>query len=74
LFIHEAIPRLDLIQYGQHAFSCVLVQACTSDHECSARKSEASTGHKQKPGLVHVCVNAALTRDLKIAKQQFTIC
>jgi len=26
LFISEAFPRFDLIQYGRRAFSCVLVQ------------------------------------------------
>jgi len=26
LFIHKAFTRFDLIQYGQHAFSYVLVQ------------------------------------------------
>jgi len=31
--------------------------ACTSEHERSTRTSEASTGHKGKPGLVFVLMS-----------------
>jgi len=34
--------------------TCVELCACTSDHECSTRMSQASTNHKQKPGPVLV--------------------
>jgi len=56
LFIREAFPLFDLIQYGRQAFSCVLVQVTVNVSLVQVKLQRAINGNPDSYSYSYSCL------------------